>query len=267
MQNTSDVNGTAYCGIADYYELWSQGDYCWNSSYDFYVNILDGMSSPMLEAGIGTGRIAGAVLGHCDAANITGIDSSPEMLRICAEKYKDFVDADRLRLINADFCDDSFNFPGRFKTVYMPFRTIGHILTDAQMNKFFERIFTSLADDGIFMFDHYIFDRSWAEQHNHTKRIMYSDEQLTISDYYVYDFENHLMDCRISVNDVVVQKFKFRWFIPDEIRNFAENSGFRVSKLFGDFDGSSFDSSSENQIWLLQKNQRYVNTLHRKDSR
>lgn len=250
---SSIFENTAYDGIADFYELWCLGDECYKPSLDFYTKYLAGMQSPMLEAGIGTGRIAGSLLHDNPEIMITGTDISNEMLKICAKKYKKFIDGKRLRLLRVDFCSEDFKFPEEFATIYMPFRTIGHLIDSRHIESFFRRVFSSLKRGGIFIFDHYVFCRQWAECHNRVSRTMYSNDEINISDFYIYDFEQHIMKCSVNVNDKTVQNFLFRWFDAEEFRILAENSGFIVRGVLGDFDGRRFSRDSDNQIWILEK--------------
>ena len=125
MQNIFDECSTAYNGIAKYYELWSQGDNAYKESLEFYVKTLSMLPSPMLELGIGTGRIAHSLLLADSSIKLTGIDNSAEMLKICAERCKIFDS--RLQLLLMDMCSSEFNFDNDFNTIYLPFRTIGHI--------------------------------------------------------------------------------------------------------------------------------------------
>ncbi len=61
------------------------------------------------------------------------------------------------------------------------------------------------------------------------------------------------MKCSVNVNDKTVQNFLFRWFDAEEFRILAENSGFIVREVLGDFDGRRFSRDSDNQIWILEK--------------
>lgn len=251
MHSTCDT--TAYDGIAGLYELWCLGDECYKPSLNFYLSYLSAMPSPMLELGIGTGRIAVELLKNNSDLIITGIDSSTKMLSICAEKYKPFLDCKRLHLLQSDFCSEKCVFPEEFGTIYMPFRTIGHVISDENRDSLFRRVFRSLKAGGVFIFDHYVFSREWAEQHNRINRIMYRSSSLTISDFYEYDFDRRIMHCSVRVNDKDVQRFLFRWFEPEEFIVSAENAGFTVRNILGDFAGGTFSRNSEEQIWILEK--------------
>ena len=262
MRNIFKDISTAYNGIAKYYELWSQGDEAYEPSLNFYVKILSKLSYPMLEVGIGTGRIAHSFLSvlnsrilaskDLDLIMLTGIDNSEEMLKICAERNKKFISERQLRLLCMDICSSRFNFANDFNTVYIPFRTIGHVSKD-NISDVFKKIHKALKINGRFLFDHYVFNRQWAEKNNGKWIKMYADENIEIFDQYIYDFHNCVMDCKIRVNGEIIQRFPFRWIEPDEIIGLADKTGFRIESLFGDFNCDNFRHGCANQIWILQK--------------
>src|SRR5438093_10538776 len=69
--------------MADLYDF-AYGDY--SEDTDFYLNLARATGGPILELGAGTGRVAFplAKAGY----RVTGIDTSPSMLRKAAEKLK-----------------------------------------------------------------------------------------------------------------------------------------------------------------------------------
>ena len=243
---------STYNSIAQIYEKWSSGDAAYEDSGRFYVSVLSQMrSGHYLELGIGTGRIAREVI-RLSPISITGIDASTEMLKLCKKDYEKCTDKiGTLYLSQADFSE--MTYTEQFDGAIMPFRTIGHLLTNNEMSKFFDNVYAALKPGGWFLLDHYMFQRSWAEEHNNVKIVMYHDNDVTIYDYYQYDFQNGLMHCLVYVNDDVFGSFDFRWIEPEEISRFAQKAGFRVLSRMGEFDGSPWDPHSYEQIWFFQK--------------
>lgn len=241
-----------YDNIAQIYEKWSSGDAAYIDSGKFYVSVLKQMlCGHYLELGVGTGRIAIEAV-QSAPISITGIDGSAEMLQVCRTSYEMCVNRlGALHLIHKNFSELSYR--EQFDGAIMPFRTIGHLLTDNEMNTFFNNIYAALKPGGWFLLDHYMFQKSWAEEHNNVKIMMYQDDNMTIWDYYQYDFENKLMNCSVYVNDDVFENFDFRWIEPEEIYHFAQNAGFQVISKMGEFDGSPWNCNSYEQIWLFQK--------------
>lgn len=245
-----------YDGIADEYEQWCTGDDSYEPSLKFYLEYLEVHSGPFLELGIGTGRIALEAI-QSNSKHIVGVDISANMLKKCEEKYKslkkDSAVAGTLQLIKMRIED--ITFCEEFEVVYLPFRTVGHIMTDPDLEQVFQKIYKALLHGGSFVLDHYVFQKEWAETHNNVDILMYSDPEkgATIKDRYLYDFDREVMECSVKLNETVVQTFRFRWIHPETIKQAALCAGFAIDKVYGDFDKREFSKDSFNQIWILRK--------------
>ena len=243
-----------YDGISLFYEKWCTGDASYEPSLKFYQNYLRNQPGPFLELGIGTGRIALVIL-QKQSVEITGVDVSRNMLAECKRKYDELKKQNLIRgkltLMNVGM--ENIDFHSEFQAVYLPFRTVGHLVMDQLLDRMFERVYEALIPGGIFVLDHYMFSMKWAENHNDVDIMMYEKDGIWISDYYHYDYERQLMECSIKKNGEIIQRFLFRWMEPTTIRNSALRAGFQIKKLCGEFDGSAWTEESNNQIWILKK--------------
>ena len=238
-----------YSGIAKHYDSWSMGDDSYYPVADFYLKYLSDYTGVFAELGVGTGRIARPLSKRANVI-VYGIDYCEAMLEQCKRK----LTADMaLELICSDFT--CFELPQKADIVYMPFRTIGHVLTRSDLDSVFRNVNKSLKLNGLFVFDHYIFNREWAIAHNNVDIPMYEKNGVKISDKYIYDFTNKLMHCEVRNNDTIVSKFNFRWIDVTEIEDVYPNCGFSCVRLLGDFDGSAWTSVSPNQIWVLRRSE------------
>lgn len=243
---------STYDNIAVLYEKWSSGDEVYDSTARFYLSALTQMKSgKYLELGIGTGRISLEAV-RSAPISIIGIDASEQMLNICKEKYNLLpFHYGTLELYRGDMLCLPWN--NVFHGAIMPFRTIGHFLTEESLNFLFEGVFRVLKSGGWFLLDHYIFQREWAEAHDNVPILMYKDNDFIIYDNYNYDFENKIMHCKVMVNDSLFEEFDFRWLTPQQIHSSAMQAGFEVVSLMGEFDGTPWKEDSLEQIWLLRK--------------
>ncbi len=241
-----------YDNIATVYEKWSSGDAAYYSTARFYLLALTQMKAgKYLELGIGTGRISLEAVRYAPIS-ITGIDVSEQMLSICKKKYELLpFHYGTLELYRGDMMCLPWN--NVFHGAIMPFRTIGHFLTEESLDSLFEGVFRALKPGGWFLLDHYIFQREWAETHDDVPILMYKDNDLIICDNYNYDFNNQMMHCKVMVNDSLFEEFDFRWLTPQQIRISAMRAGFEVVSLMGEFDGAPWKEDSLEQIWLLRK--------------
>lgn len=253
MENICN-KGIAYTGISSFYQKWCTGDEEYLPSLKFYTEFLAGKQGKIMELGIGTGRIALAIIEKYPV-RITGVDRCTAMLEQCSYNYQMLMSKGQcfgtLNLIQQDMC--SLSYFEEFDVVYLPFRTVGHLLSNEELEKMFVGVYNALKQKGFFVLDHYIFQREWAEEHHGKDIIMYEDAELKIKDCYYYDFEHGMMECFVKVNEACVEHFKFRWIEPETIREIAVRVGFYVENLLGEFDGSEFSEDSFNQIWILRK--------------
>ncbi len=251
-----------YNDLASFYDLWSLGDPFANSCKKFYVELCLQNQGNVVELGVGTGRISIEIAQN--GKKITGVDSSQEMLAILQQKAKEKDVLNMIELINSDVL--SFNLLNKADLITFPFRSIGHILSLKEKSGLFHNVYNQLNTNGLFVFDHYIFDKVWAEAHNGLTRLMHHStqnaESVFIWDTYIYNFDHQLMDCFVSYEETTsknivklkkIVPFKFTWVYPEQIIELANTTGFKIVDIYGDFNRNSFKNESNNQIWLLQK--------------
>ncbi len=248
-----NLQKTAYAGIAKYYDQWCSGDPFYEQTKEFYMRVLPTKEGPFLELGVGTGRLARLLVQHHEV-EVTGVDICEEMLAICEAAYqqqKEVGCLGTLFLKQGDMTElQCFE---QFGTIYLPFRTVGHLLNEKQIEAMFQGVYRALKPGGLFLLDHYIFNREWAEQHNDIDILMYSDKSVQIQDHYIYHFEKGYMDSFIKVNGIIVDQFQFRWYSKDYIESIAKKEGFFLEALIGEFNGSVWNEQSSNQIWFWRK--------------
>ncbi|MBR4319817.1 MAG: class I SAM-dependent methyltransferase [Oscillospiraceae bacterium] len=243
---------STYDNISELYEKWSSGDAVYQDTQTFYLNVLSQVNrGHYLEIGIGTGRISLTAI-QDNPISVTGIDISEKMLALCRRNYAEMNSC----CGSITFCHcDVLNLPfdKYFDGAIMPFRTIGHLLTNEELQIMFEKVYHALKPSGWFLFDHYMFSRQWAEEHNNVPILMYQDDKIVIEDRYHYDFEREFMHCQVIVNHQVYEEFDFRWLSPSIIRHYARKAGFEINSIMGEFDGTPWNENSYEQIWCLKK--------------
>jgi len=252
-----------YDQLASIYDAWSQADPACSDSAEFYKKIGHSENGVIAELGVGTGRIALELA--ISGKNIIGIDISENMLGICHDKARKLGVSERMHLITNDIRD--FNLSEPADLIYLPFRTVGHLLTQNDRLKFFRSVYSNLKVGGRFVFDHYMFSERWAKSNERKQRLMCvipceNNKFIYLYDVYLYDYEKQLMDCRIVVENVdevgVVNSkryiaFDFSWVTIAQIQELINAVGFRVDDLLGEFNGNKWTEQSENQIWVLRK--------------
>lgn len=239
-----------YSNIARYYNQWSSGDKYWDVTKEFYAIESEKYKGPIVELGIGTGRITSHILKK-NSIDIIGVDRCSEMLEEAKKRLEQEGSFNKVTLLQQDFVN--LKLPIKSNYMFMPFRTFGHLSSVEMRTKALKSIYDNLCDGGIFIFDHYILDEEWAKNAQNKRIKMYESEGLLIEDLYTFDFENQEMNCSVYKNNILLESFSFYWFKPCEIRNIIKEVGFRVKALYGDFKKNELTKDSYNQIWVLER--------------
>lgn len=237
-----------YSNISRFYDLWSLGNKYYHVVSEFYLQESKKYRGPIVELGIGTGRIAETILND-HKVQIIGVDSCREMLKEAEKRLVNF--SEWVTLIEKNFT--SLHLPQKSDYIYMPFRTIGHLSNDEMRLKTLKSVYNNLNYGGTFIFDHYIMDKEWADDVEGEQLKMYQDSDLYITDQYFFNLEYQKMHCIVRCNDEIYEDFEFFWFHPEQIKPLILEAGFHIRDVYGNFDGSKLLSKSTNQIWILEK--------------
>src|SRR5213080_604379 len=120
--------GSPYDAIARLYDPWSRSV---TEDVGFYVEEAVASGGPVVELGVGTGRIAVPVAEA--GVRVIGIDSSAAMLEVCAERAAAVGVADRLDLRHGDLRDPPVC--ERVPLVTCPFRAYLHLRNDDERHE------------------------------------------------------------------------------------------------------------------------------------
>jgi len=173
-----------YDQLSSVYDVWSAADPVAEPTISFYKEVVHNVPGPILELGIGTGRIAIELMKI--GKNIIGIDISQKMLDVCKKKATKMNLLNNLTLSKQDMRDFILN--DKVKIAILPFRTLGHLLTFHDKRDMFHSVANSLESGGLFIFDHYVFSLEWAQKYHGVPRLMSimkdAENDLEI---YIYD--------------------------------------------------------------------------------
>lgn len=118
---------------------------------DYYLARIAASPGPVLEIGVGTGRL------FCEAlrrgADIDGLDLSPAMLARARAKVPE-AERQRLRLADAV----SARLQRRYALVLAPFRVLSHVAETEDQLRLLDNVHAHLLPDGHFVFDLYVPD-------------------------------------------------------------------------------------------------------------
>lgn len=206
---------------------------------EFYLNEIAKANGPVLEVGVGTGRIFVEALNR--GADIYGLDISENMLEILREKLPA---SEQNRITLADMKD--FDLGKKFSLIIVPFRIFQHLLTVNEQLAALHCIKNHLAEDGRLIFD--VFNPN-------LKRITeVVENRLELSAEYAPGqiVERYLDSVPDNINQVIDITFTFKWkengaevfekdsfpfryYFRFELENLVARAGLKLENIYGDF--------------------------------
>ncbi len=241
------------------------------SDLPMYTSAAVESGGPVLEVGVGTGRVAVPTVEL--GIDVVGVDNSEAMLAVASRKIANLGDdAGSLELITADVRDlallDQEGRKRKFALATIPFRGFLALLTVEDQFSALRRIHEHLQPGGVLLFNIFVPDPNMAlEQSDDLRHLMDvtdPDTGLTRILYQQsrYDFHNQIVSVRILIeeldrNNVVSRSmyrdYQLRYCHRWEAHHMLRLCGFEIEALYGDFDFSDFDETSTEMIWVARK--------------
>ena len=249
-----------YDAFADIYDAWVSSAPITEVNRTFYVEKLSEADSPVVELGVGNGRICLEVARR--GKPIVGVDSSPKILELCRRRARELDVLDRVTLVEGDFRDFELSEPAGLITI--PFHSIGHLLTLEDKLKAFRRVASQLRPGGRFIFDHFIFDPEYPQAPGVAHLRAESRDPTTGRELFLWeattrDVEQQRLRVVVFTDEIdddgFVMERRYRrvdlsWITPEQSRALLEKAGFRIDASFGSFDGEPLTDASTHQIWV-----------------
>jgi SAM-dependent methyltransferase len=251
-----------YDDFADIYDAWSASAPITQKNHGFYLKKLVECPGPVVELGVGNGRICIEVAKS--GKPVTGVDSSGAILELCRKRAREAGVEGRLHLIQADFRD--FVLPEAAELIVLPFHSIGHLLTDDDKLRAMRQVRSQLREGGRFLFDHFIFDPSYVQPGVPHLRAEFRNAE-TGRDHILWeaatqDMEHQLIRLVVWTDEIdsggIVVSRRYRrmnlsWITPEQSHRLLEDAGFEVEAVHGDFEENPLTETSTHQIWVARK--------------
>lgn len=231
---------SAYDAIAWLYDEWSRTV---REDVSFYVEEALASGGPVVELGVGTGRIGIPVA--LAGVHVIGIDSSEGMLDVCratadAAGVDEFLD---LRL--GDYRDPPVE--ERVPLVMVPFRAFLHLLDDEARLAALAAARAMLRPGGRLVFD--VFAPSEADIRETNGRWLEREPGI----FERADWDAASKRLVLSVRgDEGASSMELAWLEPDGWRDLLERSGFEVVALYEWFDRRPY-RGGEDQVWIARR--------------
>jgi SAM-dependent methyltransferase len=228
---------SAYDPIARAYDPWSVGV---TEDVGFYLEEARASGGPVLELGVGTGRIAIPIA--ADGIQIVGVDSSPGMLEVALERAA--LAGVELQLRFGDMRDPPVEGP--FALVTIPFRSLLHMQSDEDRRSALRSVRRLLAPGGRFVFDVFTPARDDIED-THGRWI---EREPGIWERAEWDEVSRTLVLRLRTAEAESQ-MSLAWLTVPEWRVLLDQEGFVVDALYEWFDRRAW-RGGEDSIWICR---------------
>ena len=231
---------STYDSIAELYDPWSRSVV---EDVDFYVAEARKAGGPVVELGVGTGRIAVPTAER--GVRVIGVDSSPGMLAVCRRRAEDAGVADLLDLRVGDLRRPPVD--ERVRLVTAPFRSFLHLGSQAERREALAAVYRLLAPGGRFVFDVFAPSREDVDD-THGRWI---EREPGIWERADWDVERRVLTLRVR-GDSGETTMHLAWISPDEWRGLLELTGFEVRACYGWFDMRPY-AGGEDTVWVARR--------------
>ncbi len=257
-----------YDDFADVYEQSLEDSELARQNLPFYVSLYLKARGPVVELGVGTGRIA--IEAAKRGQSVIGIDNSPRMLETCRKRAHEAGVSGRIQLVQADFRELKLDRPAQL--IAMPFHTICDIGEASDRRAILARIAQNLSPQGLFVFDHFVFDADLAMRYDNVPHIEaeYTDpdtgREVIFWTCGMYDLEEQQIRVVAWTDELdrdgVVVRRRYRrytscWVETEQMRAELAEAGLKVVALHGDFKGGPVDDDAVVNVWITSRSEPF----------
>jgi len=236
---TKNPQASPYDAIAELYDPWSASV---TEDVGFYLDEARRSGGPVVELGVGTGRIAVPIA--ADGIRVIGIDSSRGMLDVCARRAA--LAGVELDLRVGDLRDPPVR--ERVPLVICPFRSYLHLHTDDERRHALTAARELLRQDGRLAFDVFTPAADDVEE-THDQWL---ERERGIWERAVWDTEARTLTLSVRGLNAPSTTMTLAWIEPDEWRRLLEETGFEIEACYGWFDRSPF-TGGEDTVFVARR--------------
>jgi SAM-dependent methyltransferase len=231
---------STYDGIARLYDAWSTGVI---EDISFYVEEALASGGPVVELGVGTGRIA--IPTAAAGVDVIGVDSSAGMLEVCAEQARAAGVAERLDLRVGDLRRPPIE--ERVSLVTCPFRAYLHLASDEERLEALAAARELLLPRGRLVFD--VFAPSAGDIEETHGRWMEREPGI----FERADWDSAAQTLTLSVRGEKGESSMTLWWLePQRWQALLAEAGFSIEACYGWFDRRPYDGG-EDVVWVARK--------------
>ena len=244
-----------YGPASKYYDLFASKD-----DVNFYKELALKHGKKALELGVGTGRIAIELAKK--GVTVWGVDNSEYMLNVARQKLKK-ENASVKKRVTLKLRDmRKFKLKETFPFAYIASSTFEHCITEEDQVKCLTSVYGALESKGILAFDisqpiRKKLEGSWWID----RRELSVEEEIVRTIFSRRDFKTNIVSVNLFFDVYQNGKLKERYYeygearisSKKEVEKIVENVGFKVEKVYGNFDKSTYSSKSQKVIFISSK--------------
>jgi SAM-dependent methyltransferase len=222
----------------------------------FYVRQAEKYGGPVLELACGTGRVAIPIAEK--GMRVTGLDISDSMLVHARRKAAER--AVGVEWVRAD-CRD-FTLNKKFRLIFLAFNSLGHLHDLESVAACFSCVRRHLTEEGRFIVDFFnpSLDILTRDPCGRYPVAEYPDPDgrgtVVVTESNTYEADTQMNRIRwhykIGEEREYVEELNLRMFYPKELDALLHYNRFTIEAKFGDFDETSFASTSPKQIVICR---------------
>jgi SAM-dependent methyltransferase len=231
--------------MAEVYDEW----FAVPSDTEVTVGFLSDLAGPgpVLELGIGTGRIALPLAQK--GYEVHGIDASETMVK----KLKSKAGGEDIPVTIGDFAE--VDVEGAFSLVYVVFNTLFALLSQDDQVRCFSNVARRLREGGVFAIEAFVPDMTrWDRDQRVEAQLVEKDSVVlgaAIHDPVVQRItSNHLL---VSEKGVKMYPVRLRYAWPSELDLMARLAGLRLRERWGGWHREPFTASSAKHISVYER--------------
>jgi SAM-dependent methyltransferase len=229
-----------YDAIAELYDPWSRSVV---EDVDFYVREANAARPPVVELGVGTGRVAIPIA--AEGIAVIGVDSSARMLDVCRQRAQLAGVTGNLDLRLGDLRRPPIE--QRVELAICPFRSFLHLEAEDDRRAGLESAFALLQPGGRLIFDVFAPGADDIEQ-THGRWL---EREPGIHERALWDAERRRLV--LSVRGAHAETtMSLAWVTPEEWRALLVETGFEIEAHYGWFDRSRY-RGGEDSIWVARR--------------
>jgi SAM-dependent methyltransferase len=226
---------SGYEAFAPIYDTWSAD---MTEDIDFYVSLAAEAEGPVIELGVGSGRVA-IPIAERTGKRVIGIDSSPAML--AAARARADTAGVALDLREGDMRE--LELEAMTDLVICPYRALLHVPTWRDRRTVFQRVAGALRPGGLFAWNSFVFDHEIASR---LAGRWLEEPMRHRNDYFP-------SDNRVDVTLENGSSISLWWVTRSEWEALLDVSGLETDALYGWFDRRPFDEESREFVWVARK--------------